>query len=422
MRVLVISNFYPPFHIGGYELGCRDVVDGLRVRGCDVVVLSSYYGLKRSVSDGTWRWLSADFGAHPGGGFCSLVRLIRKESANLHALRRAVRLASPDVVYFWNLGYVSASAIEVVRRASIPCCAFVSDHWLARLEETDAWCRWIHSTARRPTRRAVKGLLRGILVGALPDALPTAGGLRTQFASRFLREQALAAGRGQHDSPVIYWGVDTEVFRLGPPAARTNHRILFVGQVAPHKGVHTAVTALSLLASRHGWHDAGLDIVGGSTAAEYVAEISELARSLGVTERVRFLDTVPRSELPGVYAGHHVLVFPSVWEEPFSITILEAMASGTVVVSTPTGGSPEILCDGSNALVFPPEDAATCAQQIDRLFRDAALVNRLRASARQTVESSFRLDHMIDRIAVELRDVIARHDAREPAPGPDRRP
>jgi glycogen synthase len=43
MRVLVLSNFYPPHFIGGYELGCRDVVEGLKARGHDVRVLTSTY-------------------------------------------------------------------------------------------------------------------------------------------------------------------------------------------------------------------------------------------------------------------------------------------------------------------------------------------------------------------------------------------
>ena len=43
MKILVVSNFYPPHHIGGYELGCRDVVEKLRARGHTLRVLTSSF-------------------------------------------------------------------------------------------------------------------------------------------------------------------------------------------------------------------------------------------------------------------------------------------------------------------------------------------------------------------------------------------
>lgn len=419
MRVLVVSNLYPPHYIGGYELGCRDVVDGLRAQGFDVNVLCSQYGLPASPNDHTWRWLFQDIGGRRAGGVLALAALLRKEIGNRRALRRALHAAAPDVVYFWNLAFVSASMIELARRIGVPACAFVSDGWLANLEETDAWCRWLRSTAANPVRRAVKRILKRVTLRVLPDPVPAANGLEAQFASRFLKDRACAAGRARPDSLVIHWGVDTELFRPAPTATRENRRLLFVGQVAPHKGVHTAVAALSLLVSRHGWADAGLDVVGGTTEDSYVASVSELARTLGVAGRVRFLGRASRLELPSIYSSHPILVFPSTWDEPFSITILEAMASGIPVVSTTTGGSAEILHDGVNALVFPPGDAESCARQIDRLFREAGLADTLRASARRTVESSFRLERMIDRIATALRGVAVGCATGRPLPGPD---
>ena len=72
--------------------------------------------------------------------------------------------------------------------------------------------------------------------------------------------------------------------------------------------------------------------------------------------------------MPRVYADHDVFVFPSIWEEPFSIGLLEAMACGQAVVGTTTGGSAEILVDGVNSLVFPPGDPRRLARQVKRLF------------------------------------------------------
>ena len=86
---------------------------------------------------------------------------------------------------------------------------------------------------------------------------------------------------------------------------------------------------------------------------DYDKEIELLVRSLGLERSVRFTGLIPRERLPEIYKQHGTLIFPSVWDEPFSITLLEAMSSGLAVVGTTTGGSAELLADGVNALTFP---------------------------------------------------------------------
>jgi glycosyltransferase involved in cell wall biosynthesis len=113
---------------------------------------------------------------------------------------------------------------------------------------------------------------------------------------------------------------------------------------------------------------------------------------------VNWTGVIPRSELTGIYQAHDTLIFPSVWEEPFSIALLEGMASGLAIVSTETGGTPEILADGDNALIFPREDAQACAQQIIKLQGNPELHERIRKSARQIVEQRFTFEQMMMKI------------------------
>ena len=66
MRILVVSNLYPPHHIGGYELCCKEAVDGLRKRGHEVWVLTSDYGVRAPEKErDIYRALAIDLG--PGG-------------------------------------------------------------------------------------------------------------------------------------------------------------------------------------------------------------------------------------------------------------------------------------------------------------------------------------------------------------------
>ena len=92
--------------------------------------------------------------------------------------------------------------------------------------------------------------------------------------------------------------------------------------------------------------------------------------------RVRF-DEVPRSQLAMRYRDADALVFPSEWEEPFGLVPVEAMACGTPVIASGTGGSAEFLVDGANCLLAAPGDAVSWAGAIARLAGDAALRARL---------------------------------------------
>ena len=87
MRMLVVSNFYPPHHIGGHELACSEAVQALGERGHQVKVLTSSYGLARPETDGhVYRWLETDIGRS-----VSTRRLFQREWHNRAAFRRLVR-------------------------------------------------------------------------------------------------------------------------------------------------------------------------------------------------------------------------------------------------------------------------------------------------------------------------------------------
>jgi glycosyltransferase involved in cell wall biosynthesis len=102
-----------------------------------------------------------------------------------------------------------------------------------------------------------------------------------------------------------------------------------------------------------------------------------------------------------------VLVFPSAYDEPFSIALLEGMAAGLAVVGTPTGGTPEVLRHDVNGLMFPKEDAFACADQILRLLGDPDLSDRLGHAARHTIDDEFRLDQMVSKVERALEAAVS---------------
>jgi glycosyltransferase involved in cell wall biosynthesis len=400
LKILTLSSLYPPHHVGGYELGCRDVVEALKRRGHTIKVLTSTYGVGRAMSDGEiYRWLQSDLGWSFESSAGNRVKLVAKELQNRRAFRRLAAEFQPDLVYTWPIRYISLSLALMAQRAGLPVCYYVSDDWLAGWESIDRWMQ----QPRHPVRRLSKRML-GLAVEALGGR--TAGATldlrHVQFTSEHIKRAALAAGKPVEDAAVIHWGVDLNRFPYRQAARPGARRILYVGQLARVKGVHTAIAAFQQAAAARGGRDLTLTIAGGTIFPAYGAELRALVRSSGLEQRVSFTGLLARDQLPALYQEHDALIFPSIWDEPFSITLLEALASGLVVVGTTTGGSAEILRHDENALTFAPEDAGACAAHLLRLIDQPELCERLRWNGRRTVEERFRIETMIDKIDAAL--------------------
>jgi glycogen(starch) synthase len=405
MRILVVSNFYPPHYVGGYELGCYQIVEELKARGHEVVVLTSRHGVSRPTRDGlVYRLLTMLDGSILNRDRYYL-RLCAHEWRTQVAFDSVYRRHRPELVYLWNLGQLPIS-LAFLAEVRGPVCYYISDHWLARWAEDPC-----HQLLTRPSprirarvgRRALRLLfkLRGFRLPVGRLELPNA-----QFCSQYLKGAALEAGQPVADAEVVHWGIDTDTFSPGggrvEPQQRRK-RLMFVGQVVPHKGVHTAIEALRLVREA-GHRDATLTIVGGRRVAEgtamspYEVRVRELVAASKLEDAVHFTGPQPREHLPQIFRDHGILVFPSCWEEPFAITPLEAMASGLLVVGTTTGGSRELFEHDVNALTFPPENPQACADQLRRVLMDENLYHRLVARGHATVLERFRFSDMVDRI------------------------
>ena len=113
---------------------------------------------------------------------------------------------------------------------------------------------------------------------------------------------------------------------------------------------------MSILTQK-GYEKFTLSIVGGGSS-DYVSELQKLVEEKKLQQLVTFWGMQPREEVKDFFQNHDIFIFSSIWEEPFGIVILEAMASGMPVIGAAVGGSKEILVDGENALVYPPGGGA----------------------------------------------------------------
>jgi glycosyltransferase involved in cell wall biosynthesis len=165
--------------------------------------------------------------------------------------------------------------------------------------------------------------------------------------------------------------------------------LLFVGRLVERKGASYAVRALTELVEAG--RDVRMAIVGEGPERETLAE---LARVLGVADRVEMVGSVPTSEVRHWYERASVFVMPAVtdWkgeQEGFGMVIVEAMSHGVPVVASRSGGIPDIIRDGENGLLVPERDIGGLATAIGRVLDDPGLAGRLARVAREDIRNRF---------------------------------
>lgn len=195
------------------------------------------------------------------------------------------------------------------------------------------------------------------------------------YPTEYLRKLLVEAGIESKRWCRIPWGVDTELFH--PAETLPQGKLLYVGQVSPHKGVHLAIEAVGILKARNPTLPIQLTVAGRCVSASYEAELKDLAMRYDLNENISFIGFVAREDLPELYRRHAILLFPSVWEEPMGITVLEAMASGLVVISSGSGGGRELFEDGISGLLFRSEDPGDLAGKLIMVLQNGAVLSEI---------------------------------------------
>lgn len=162
--------------------------------------------------------------------------------------------------------------------------------------------------------------------------------------------------------------------RLGLPQGQ--RYVLVVGQGAPYKNHAGALRAFAAAFRQRG----GIDLVLVRRRGDTGPALERLARSLGIGDRVRFLETVERSALAQLYSSAEALLHPSL-AEGFGNPLAEAMACGCPVVTSDRSAMPEVT--GGAALLADPTDPGAIAAMLRRVVEDRALAADLRARGLQ---------------------------------------
>lgn len=204
---------------------------------------------------------------------------------------------------------------------------------------------------------------------------------------------------------VLHNGVDTHLFEPGNPdpelrrALRISARdiiIMTVGRLVGLKGVKYAIGAVERVVRKG--YPVKYFLLG---EGEERTNLQMRVKSGGMEDHIFFLGNIPNAALPAYYSLASLAVFPTVAEESFGISLVEAMACGVPCVSTSMGATPEVV--GDAGYLVPPGNEEALAHAIETLIADDMLRNRLRTEGRKRIEEGFSWD----RIAQEFEGYLS---------------
>ncbi|MBI3971888.1 MAG: glycosyltransferase family 4 protein [Chloroflexi bacterium] len=431
MRLLVLSDTYPPANLGGAGEVAALVSERLAALGHEVLVVT---GVARRQDAG-----------HERHGGLTVRRLwtpvpsaLRLHLSLLHPLSvlqmgRIARAFRPDAVHahnvherlsFASLGVVGASGVR--RQGGPPLLLTAHDYLLFCLTKflcasgdvgyraTPAACRHCRHIRRVPARNMIVHRLVQRNVSAIA------------CISRAQRTALAANGFAGVPLEVVHNGIDPAA--CTPPAGQDNGfrarynldrrpLVLFGGRISGAKGGDQLLRAMVHARRRL---DCQLAILGDRQA--YFAHARRLAAEVGLdTDALHPIGWLSQTELVEAFAAADVCATPSVYPDPFNLMTLRAMACRKPVVGTCYGATPEIVVDGVTGFIADPWQPEQFGERLAELLLDPGLARRIGEAGRARLEQEFTLEKQISAYVSlfdRLRDARPkdRTDATEPTP------
>ncbi|MCH2108512.1 MAG: glycosyltransferase family 4 protein [Polyangiaceae bacterium] len=426
MKILLISNIFPPEVWGGYELLAEDIALQLREAGHDVRVLTS----EASQNDPRpWVERSLEL-TYPFQNRGREPRFRHLYLARQHrlALQKTLEEFPAHVALIFSLRRLGVHLAHALQARELPCVYCLNDLW--PLDFTPNFSSFL--ARRKPSQSSTPSLpkvgkLRRTLQYLRPQEFlwPKPGIRRAIIVSQFLASRLKTGGLVIRAPRICYQGIRVAEFTkraggnpnaddsaLSPPKKRGSEahrkqkplRLLSCGRIHPSKGIEFCLSTLQKLHAQN--YSARLTIIGTGSAA-YLRELADLSVNLGISQSVDFLGAMPRRDLAKQYARHDVFIFAPRWEEPLGLTYLEAFACSLPVVARPTGGSRELLLHRHNSLIA--RNSPEAARQIRELQVRPLVRRRLIAGGHATLQDTANLNNYATAIEEELRKAQSDH-------------
>lgn len=377
MKILLLSDYFPPHSGGGvervvYELGRRMAGLGHSVV---VVTLNTAQAPEQELVEGMQVYRAPGF---------DLTRITGAQLAlSPQAWPLVWRLASterPDVIHAHNIFFhLSTVALAAKKRIKVP---LVTTIHLAGVQQLGG----------------AYGLLAGLYERTIGRMIVRASD-RIIAVSDAVAHHARRLGASRASLVMIPNGVDTRRFRPSRSYTGPGVKVIFVGRLIFNKGPQFLLDAIPEVVKNQS--DARFELVGDGPMRR---ELQHRVRRQGLNGRVGFLGH--REDVEKLLMEADVFTRPSLLEG-MPLTVLEAMACGLPVIATPVGGTAELVEDGVNGYLVEPGDSQQLAQRLCTLLADRDLRLEMGRHGRTLVEGRYDWDDITEKTLQVYEEALA---------------
>lgn len=396
MRILLISNVFPPGFIGGYELGALDVATHLHGRGHEVHVLTSdYFRDERAELDifPVDRGLTCNALSHDvpvAGRAFDLKRFI--DWSNVRRVEASLSKIKPDLIIAFNLAGLGALGLQsYLRDCGAPVLFYFMDNFFGEADPGSreyAEFRRVFGPPSVGPRGRVVSMSRNVMKEV--DRYLDYSGSDLVFIPGWIDETKVAA----------------EVREFGDTPAR----FVYCSRVAPHKGADVMLDAAALL-----WASGQRDFTIAVYGSGQVTPFLQRASMLGLDGAVTYKGALSKDEMLQAFGEYDALLFPTWEREPYGFVVSEAAAAGCIPIFTNGIGASEWFIDGDDCLKIArtPESLAGAMRDIMSLSCNERVKRRRRSMA--SAKRNLGVSRWMDFFEKECRSLVEDRPARSPA-------
>ncbi|MBZ0133667.1 MAG: glycosyltransferase family 4 protein [Rhodocyclaceae bacterium] len=428
MRILLTSHVFLPDYASGTEILTFSTAKELQRQGHEVEVCTGYPA-RPGLTDAQ-RFDSYEYEGirvrrflHDAAPMGEQSNVAEAEYNNLFFarwFRGYLSQSRPDMVHFFHLGLLSASAIDACHELGIPMVMTPTDFWLIcpnnqlRLPDNSlckgpdrdgvncmkhavsnnqpphvAWIfnRLPHGVVATMIRGINRGAFSGSWFAPMVRALYQRAGFlkermnkldRVIMPTRLMQEMLVTNGLDPDKTVPSRFGIRLAKPEERHPDVEGRLRIGFIGGLSEHKGAHLLISAFRRLPDTATARLALMIYGRTDRNPKYHERLRLLA---GDDQRIRFCGTFPNEQIGEIFSELDVLVVPSIWYENTPLVIYSAQAAGCPIVASNLGGMAEVVEHGKNGLLFRAGDVPGLAGALNRLANDRPLLRQLAANA-----------------------------------------
>ncbi len=389
LKILVISNYYPPNQQGGYEIACYRMVEALIKLGHQIGVICSTH--LTNFSNSTSQTLKKK--SYPNV-YYSLKRhdynqQTRKETKNINQYNinwtaKHLKHNHYDICYVWNLQSLGIETLLPILENRIPIIYEFGDFWLKAYQKPK-WYRYIQRIwYQRPYDKI-----------HFQPAISV-----SDWFTQALKDECLLDTVYTIENAIQ---LDPEPLLESPTAF---NKILFCGRVVKEKGVETAINALKFIHKKQ--NTVTLDIIG-FISTQYQTELNQLILELGLTDYIRFL---PMSDdLSKIYPNYDVLFMPTQTREPFGMVLIEAMHYGLICFASDRYGPKNIIQHEHSGILIDSDKPESWASAFINYRNNLTLIKHIQKTARSQLQSRHSLKKRAQKVSEMFTTVIDRSES-----------